>query len=447
MLFNPHKVGLHRVLRHIPLVGRLLDARHQARLRRAVNLADLRQIARDRAHRMVFDYMDGGADDEVTLRRNKDTYTELEMHYRVLAGNSPQTLDLSTNLFGLPVKLPFFGCPTAGNKMFHIQGEAAAARAAVHHGSVYALSSLSTTSFDNVDAATTKTVTRTDEEERSIPRVFQLYVWRDREIVRDILAQVKEHKYDALALTVDVSWMGNRERDLRNGFSIPPNYRSLQQTIQAILKPAWTWDFISNDPFQYACINQDVPAESLVSFINRQLTPDFNWADAEWLLGEWGGKHAAIKGIVRPDDAVHAVATGFDTVWVSNHGGRQLESAPATISVLPSIRNAVGDKGSIILDGGIQRGTDIAKAIALGADGVGVGKPYLWGLAAGGAPGVIKAYDILKVELERAMGLLGVRSIAELRAQGPELVKPRLPSARDYPDWLARERGYGGGII
>ena len=240
--------------------------------------------------------------------------------------------------------------------------------------------------------------------------------------------------------------MGNRERDLRNGFSVPPNY-TLQQTIQAMLKPAWTWDFISNDPFQYACINQDVPAESLVSFINRQLTPDFSWSDAEWLLGEWGDRHSAIKGIVRPDDAVRAVSSGFDTVWISNHGGRQMDCAPATVSVLPSIREAVGEDVPIILDGGIQRGTDIAKAIALGADGVGVGKPYLWGLAAGGTPGVIKSYDILKAELERAMGLLGVRTIAELRAQGPDLVKRRHSSARDYPDWLARERGYGGGIV
>lgn len=289
--------------------------------------------------------MDGGADDEITLRRNKDAYTEMEMHYRVLAGNASTTLvDLSTHLFGRSVQLPFFGCPTAGNKMFHAEGEAAAAWAAVHHGSAYALSSLSTTSFDEIDAAISTTTTTTtttqingNNNQQSIPKVFQLCVWRDRELVRDILAEVKRYKFDALALTVDVSWMGNRERDLRNGFSIPPNY-TLQQTIQAVLKPAWTWDFVSNEPFQYACINQDVPAESLVSFINRQLTPDFGWSDAEWLLGEWGGQHAAIKGIVRPNDAVQAVATGFDIIWISNHGGRQMDSAPATVSVLPSIR-------------------------------------------------------------------------------------------------------------
>lgn len=203
----------------------------------------------------------------------------------------------------------------------------------------------------------------------------------------------------------------------------------------------------TNETFQYGCINQDVTAESLVSFINRQLTPDFSFTDAEWLLGEWGEKNTAIKGVLRPEDAKHAVTIGFDTIWISNHGGRQMDTAPATISVLPSIRDAVGDEVSIILDGGIQRGTDIAKAIALGANGVGVGKPYLWGLAAGGMPGVVKAYDILKVELERAMGLLGVRTIEELQTQGSSLLRHRSPSARDYPDWLSRDRGYGGGMV
>lgn len=195
---------------------------------------------------MVFDYMDGGADDEITLRRNKDAYTEIEMHYRVLAGNSPETLDLSTSLFGQTVNLPFFGCPTAGNKMFHVQGEAAAAGAAVHHGSVYALSSLSTTSFADISKATTTTL-----GQKTIPKVFQLYVWRDRTLVRDILVEAKQHGFDALALTVDVSWMGNRERDLRNGFSIPPNY-TLQQTVEAIKKPAWTWDFVRTKLFNTA---------------------------------------------------------------------------------------------------------------------------------------------------------------------------------------------------
>jgi len=189
-----------------------------------------------------------------------------------------------------------------------------------------------------------------------------------------------------------------------------------------------------------------VPADSLASFVNSQINPAFNWQDAEWLIGEWGGP-TAIKGVCRPDDAKKAVETGFSTMWVSNHGARQLETSPATIDVLPSIREAVGPDVEIIMDGGVQRGTDIAKALALGADSVGVGKPYLYGLTAGGSEGVIKAYEILRVELDRAMGLLGVGTVDELKKRGPSLIKRRASSARDYHDREARDRGYGGGII
>jgi isopentenyl diphosphate isomerase/L-lactate dehydrogenase-like FMN-dependent dehydrogenase len=180
--------------------------------------------------------------------------------------------------------------------------------------------------------------------------------------------------------------------------------------------------------------------------VNSQINPAFDWKDAEWLLGEWNGP-SAIKGVVRPDDAIKAKEIGFTTMWVSNHGARQLETSPATIDVLPSIRDAVGADTEIILDGGIQRGTDIAKALALGADAVGIGKPYLYGLTAGGEKGVKKAIEILKVELDRAMGLLGTGTVDELKKRGPGLIKRRGASARDYPDRYASERGYGGGII
>ena len=177
-----------------------------------------------------------------------------------------------------------------------------------------------------------------------------------------------------------------------------------------------------------------MPADSLAAFVNSQINPAFNWDDAEWLMKEWNGP-AAIKGVVRPDDAKRAVQVGFSTMWVSNHGARQLETSPATIDVLPSIREAVGPNVEIILDGGVQRGTDIAKALALGADSVGCGKPYLYGLAAGGTEGVIKALNILKVELDRAMGLLGVGTVDELKKKGPSLIKRRVSgtSVRDFP--------------
>lgn len=431
MVFNPHALGVHKVLKHIPL-NAIFDAPYKRRLAKAVNIADLRLIAKARAHKMVFDYLDSGADDEISLRRGKDAYTELEMHYKILAGIKPP-LDLSTKIFGCDVSLPFFGCPTAGNRMFHWEGETAAAKAAAHHGTLYGLSSLATTGITEIG------------DLHKGPKVFQLYVWKDRELVKEVLDRAKEGGFDALALTVDFTWYGNRERDIRNDFSIPPKY-SIGQMVEAIRKPAWTYDFLSHEPYTYACINSEVPADSLAAFVASQLSPEFSWSDAEWLLGEWNGP-AAPKGVVRPDDAKRAIEIGFSSIWVSNHGARQLETSPATIDVLPSIREAVGPDVEIIMDGGVQRGTDIAKALALGADSVGVGKPYLWGLAAGGSEGVIKAYEILKVELDRAMGLLGTGTVDQLKKEGPSLIKRRHASARDYPDMYAPDRGYGGGIV
>mmetsp|Transcript_13133 Transcript_13133/g.26078 ORF Transcript_13133/g.26078 Transcript_13133/m.26078 type:complete len:431 (-) Transcript_13133:172-1464(-) len=427
-----HRMGVDKVLGKVPFVGSILDAPYKRMLRKAVNIADLRKIAKLRAHRMVFDYLDAGADDEISLRRGKDAYSELEMHYHVLSGLQPP-LDLSTKVFGQDVKLPFFACPTAGNRMFHTRGETAAAKAAEHHGTLYGLSSLATTGITEIG------------EIHKGPKVFQLYVWKDRELVKDVLQKAKEGGFNAMALTVDFTWYGNRERDIRNGFTIPPNYTP-SQVWEAIKAPAWSWDFLSNPAYNYACINTEVPADSLAAFVNSQINPAFDWKDAEWLLGEWG-MPSAIKGVVRPDDAIKAKEIGFSTMWVSNHGARQLETSPATIDVLPSIREAVGPDTEIILDGGVQRGTDIAKALALGADAVGVGKPYLYGLAAGGDEGVIKALEILRVELDRAMGLLGTGTVDELKKRGPGLIKRRGASARDYPDVYASERGYGGGII
>ena len=272
------------------------------------------------------------------------------------------------------------------------------------------------------------------EHPKEYPKVFQLYLWKDKGLNRALLQKAREHGYDAVALTADFTWFGNRERDTRNGFSVPPNY-SVRQIVEAIKRPAWTWDLLVNDVYTYANIDKNVPAESMAAFINKQLCPDFNWKDAEWLANEWGG-NLSLKGVVRPDDAVKALDHGFNSLWVSNHGGRQLETAVPTIDVLPSIRAAVGKDVEIVIDGGVMRGTDIAKALAMGADAVGVGKAYLYGLAAGGKPGVRKAIDTLHVELERAMGLLGTRTVEELKARGPELIKKRQTSEWPPKDYV-----------
>ena len=503
------------------MVRPLLDYPSRRRLDRCINISDLRDAAKLRAHKMVFDYLDAGADDEITIRRNKDAYSQLELHYRILAGLSPP-LDMSTRVMGRDVKIPFFVSPTAGSKMFHADGEVGVARAASAAGAMYSLSTMGTAAPAEVAPAVPA----------HHPKLFQLYVWKDRSLVRDMLAQARENGFHALALTVDLTWYGNRERDHRNGFTVPPAYTA-KQTYEAMRRPAWTWDFLSSPEYAYAAVDlaaagrrrraadgsrgetaaSDAPfptdRREQVAFIRDAFDPSFSWDDAEWLCQEWNEGPVALKGVVRPSDALKAVDRGFDAVWVSNHGGRQLETAPAPIDVLPSIRDAMGGVGAwhaaktaeedawrdaaindgadlndagtylevraraataasdacggshlvaaktglpveIVVDGGVQRGTDVLKGLAMGADAVAICKPYLYGLCAGGEAGVRKAFDVLTDELERAMGLLGVGTVRELRARmaaGEELVRRRHPSPRDFPDRGALDRGYGGGVF
>eukprot|EP00631_Chrysoreinhardia_giraudii_P000939 CAMPEP_0197421692 /NCGR_PEP_ID=MMETSP1170-20131217/10728_1 /TAXON_ID=54406 /ORGANISM="Sarcinochrysis sp, Strain CCMP770" /LENGTH=429 /DNA_ID=CAMNT_0042948963 /DNA_START=57 /DNA_END=1346 /DNA_ORIENTATION=+ len=413
-----HAWGLHKMIRPLrPVVSPIVNLAARRRLEAAVNIADLRLAAEARMHAMCFGYLDSGADDEVTLRRNKDAYLEYAMHYRVLHGLKPETLDTSTTAFGKDLALPIVTCPCAGNKMFHADGERGVFESAKDLGVGYAMSALSTTPVEDVvgDAAPNL-------------KIFQLYLWADDDLVTSVLKKAKAAGFTVLALTVDFTWFGNRERDKRNGFTIPPAF-SARQVRDALLAPAWTWDFLSSEAYKYANLDAATPAESLAAFVNKALRPDYSWDDALKLKELWDGP-VLIKGIVRPDDAKFAVDHGFG-VWVSNHGGRQLDAAPAPVEVVADIRDAVGPDVTIVQDGGIQRGTDIAKAIALGADLVGVGKPYLYGLGAGGKPGVRKALTILRDEFQRAMGLLGVGSIAELKARGRDLVKARGVSPRD----------------
>lgn len=410
-MLTPHALGVHNVLKYVrPWLHPLLDAPSRYRLARAVNIADLRECARRRAHKMVFDYMDGCAEDEIAFRWSRESYANYELHYNVLAGKQ-QPIDLSTSIVGAPVGVPFFCAPCAGHRMFHHEGEEAVAKAASKYGALFCLSSLATTSMEDVAA------------QHSGPKLMQLYLWKDRALVRDVVQRAREAGYHALALTADTAWFGNRERDPRNGFSVPPNYTP-RQVWHALNAPSWSLDLLSHPPYKYEIVGDERPAEDIGSYFANLVSKDYSWDDAEWLLGEWGGP-TLLKGVVRPDDAKRAFALGFDAVWISNHGGRQLETSPAPLDVLPAIREAVGPDAQLVLDGGVQRGTDVVKALALGANAVGVGKAYLYGLAAGGAAGATKALDILHRETELAMGLLGVGSVVELRRRGPELVRRR----------------------
>jgi len=368
-------------------------------LARAHNIADLRLLAKKRLPRMVFDYIDGGADDEITLRRNESRFKDIELVWDALKDIS--AIDTRTRVMGQDMRLPFFISPTATSRLFNPRaGERAVARAAHKAGVVYACSTLASTTLEEITAASEG------------PRWFQVYVWKDRGLVAETLARAKAAGFTGIILTVDVPVAGNRERDHANAFTIPPkvNWHTATQTLA---RPGYLYDLVTTPRIEPANFKHVRLDGGLIEFINAQFDRTVNWDAARWMRDAWGGKFA-VKGIATPDDARRAVAAGADAVWVSNHAGRQLDTAPATIDTLPAIADAVNGDAEIIFDGGIRRGTDIVKALALGANAVALGRAYLWGLAAAGEAGVHRALSILETELVRDMALLGRSSIAQL---------------------------------
>ena len=370
-----------------------------ARLANFHSIADLRRAAKSRAHKMVFDYIDGGADDEKTLRRSSAAFDDYVLSHRVLAGvDKPDT---SIKLLGQTLEQPYFFSPAAGQRLFHKVGERAAATVAKEVGTAFCLSTLSSVSIEDVAAIGPEALW------------FQLYVWKDRGLVSEMISRAKESGFKALLLTVDFPITGNRERDLRNGFTIPPK-TGIKQAIEALRHPVWTLDYLLSPPIKYANLDRNTPAVSLNAFVAEQLSPTFNWKDAEWLLGEWNGP-SVLKGVVHPEDAALAKDTGFDCVMVSNHGGRQLDGDISPLDALPRIVDRVSGDMEIVLDGGVRRGSDILKAMALGADAVSFARPYLYGLAAGGIEGVRRAAHILSGELERDMILAGWANLEDAK--------------------------------
>lgn len=354
---------------------------------------------------MVFDYIDGGADDEVTLRRNAARFRDYELLWDVLADVS--AIDTSANVLGQAVSAPIIIAPTASSRLFNPRaGERAVARAAHAHGLLYSASTLASTSIEEI------------ARETPGPKLFQIYVWKDRGLVREILQRAKAAGFAGIVLTVDTPVAGNRERDPRNRFSIPPKV-SLHTAAQALARPGYLFDLTTTPSIRaenFAHLAGGVG--SIVDFINTQFDRSVTWRDAAWMREQWDGAFA-IKGVGRPSDAAQCIDVGADAVWVSNHGGRQLDTAPATIDLLTPIADALAGRGQIILDGGVRRGSDIAKALALGASGVAIGRPYLWGLAASGEIGVARALEILTTELKRTMALLGRTRI---NALGPDII-------------------------
>ncbi len=350
---------------------------------------------------MIYDYLDGGADDEVTLGRNRSSFSKYQLMPRIL--RDVGDIDLSTTILGRKVDLPVLLSPTGQTRMFHHGGEKAAVRAAARAGTIYSLSSVSSTSIEEAAAAS------------DFAKWFQIYVWRDRDMTRAFMDRCRESGYHALCLTVDLPVHGNRERDLRNGLTFPTAL-SLKILLDVLSHPVWLYHYLTNPKIELANVT-DYPhmkgTGNLKEYISSQFDPTVDWDDAAWMIEQWDGPFL-IKGIVNADDARRAVDIGASGIIVSNHGGRQLDFMPPSIDVLPDIVRAVGGQAEIILDSGVRRGTDVIKALALGADAVMIGRPYLYALAADGEAGVDRMFDLLRAEISRDMALLGCRKISDL---------------------------------
>ena len=401
-------MGLITTLRSVARFSRPTLSRSTRRLQRAANISDLRRLAKRRLPAGIFDYIDGAAEDEVTMHRNTAAFSKYDFVPRVLRDVSD--IDTSSSFLGQNLKYPIIFSPTGFTRIADSEGELAVARVAARHQLPYCLSTLSTRSIEEVSAVSAGS------------KWFQVYVWRDRELVKDMLARAQREGYEAIMLTVDTAVLGKRERDVRRGFTLPPTL-GLETILDGIMHPAWTWDFVRHDPITFANISTSSKAATgtavtLSDFISEQFDPALSWNDIAWFREHWNGP-IILKGVQSVADAVQAQQMGVDAVALSNHGGRQLDSAPTPLDLLAPVSEATGGTLPLICDGGIRRGSDIIKAIALGASVCTMGRTYLYGLGAAGEAGVEKALTLLTSDLERTMALCGVRSLAEIT---PELV-------------------------
>lgn len=373
------------------------------------NIADLRKRAKRKLPAPMFHYIDGGADDEWSMRRNTEAFDDYELMPNYL--RNVDNINLKTRVLGTELELPFFLSPTGMSRLFHHDKELGACRAADNFGTLYSLSTMATTSLEDVAAATAG------------PKMFQIYILKDRELTREFVQRCKTSGYQALCLTVDTPLAGNRERDLYNGMTMPPkitprNFFSYGTSFE------WLYNLTRDSDFRLANVVHrvdalDKGAMALIDYVNSQFDRTVTWEDAAWLAEQWDGPFV-IKGIQSPADAQRAVEIGATALMVSNHGGRQLESAPAPVDCIAPIRDVIGNQLELIVDGGIRRGTHVIKALAQGADACSIGRPYLYGLASGGQQGVERALTLLKTEIERSLALMGVNSVTDL---GPEHLK------------------------
>jgi 4-hydroxymandelate oxidase len=342
-----------------------------------VNLLELEALAGERLSTMAFDYYRSGADDEITLFENQAAFKRIALHYRTLAGVGQRNLE--TTLLGHKLSMPVIVAPTAFQRLAHSDGELATARATATAGTIMTLSTVASASLEEVRAAS------------DVPLWFQVYLYKDQGLNLELVRRAEAVGATALALTVDAPVWGKRERDIRNRFALPSGIElgNLMKGMDTLPASA---------------------GSGLSAYVNAMFKLDLGWSDLEWLQSVTN-LPILIKGVVRPDDAVQAIDRGASGIWVSNHGGRQLDTAPSTISVLPRIADAVAGRAPIILDGGVRRGTDVVKALAGGATAVALGRPVLWSLAIGGEAGISAMLEVLRAEIDAALGLCGCADV------------------------------------
>jgi len=351
----------------------------------------------------IFHYIDGAADDEVTYRRNTAAFERCDLVPNVLAGLDG--IDLSTTVMGQKLKMPLFCAPTALQRLFHHDGERAVAKAAEKFGTMFGISSLGTVSVEEIGATI------------STPKLFQLYFHKDKGLTNNMIERCLAANFDVLALTVDTITGGNRERDLRTGFTSPPSL-TFKSLVSFALHPRWTFNHFTSEKFELPQLSRYVKEGSSLSvsisdYFSTMLDPSMSWKDAEDIRKMWG-RQFCLKGIMSVSDAKRAIDIGATAIMVSNHGGRQLDGSRSPFDQLAEIVDAVGDKIDVVCDGGITRGTHVLKALSVGAKACSGGRLYLYALAAGGQAGVEKALSNLRSEIERGMMLMGCRSVAGL---------------------------------
>ena len=367
------------------------------------NVEDFRKLAKKKLPSPIFHYIDGGADDEITLKRNTNSFNKCDLIPNVLTGASD--IDLSTTVLGQKIDFPLFLSATAMHRLYHHEGEKATARAAEKMGTMFGISTMSTSSIEEIGPLTNG------------PKLFQLYIHKDKGLTDNLIERCKQSGFNSMCLTVDAVVAGNRERDHRTGFSTPPRL-TLDSLLSFALHPTWSLNYLFRKKFELSNIIHTTDKgskidQSVMNYMNEQFETKMNWSDAEYCVKKWGGPFA-LKGVMSVEDAKKAIDIGCTAIIISNHGGRQLDGSRAPFDQLAEIVDAVGDKIEVILDGGVRRGTHVLKALALGAKACSFGKAYLFALGAAGQQGVEALLEKMKTEINRDMILMGCKSVKDL---------------------------------